>query len=63
MRMSFKLGTKARKARGRVAERLKERGMSADRAFAIATASTKRMSRGARERLAKRRGRRSSGRR
>jgi hypothetical protein len=53
-RTSFKTGTTARKARGRVAESLKRRGMPKSRAFAMATAITKRASAAGRKRLARR---------
>jgi hypothetical protein len=56
---AFKRGTKLRAARGEVAEALKREGMDTGRAFAIATASAKKMRPANVERLAqrKRRGR------
>lgn len=53
---AFTKGTRARKARGLVAERLMtERRMPKARAFAIATRSVQRMSEPVMDRLAKRR--------
>jgi hypothetical protein len=51
---SFKEGTPARAARGKVAEDLKGEGRSADSAFAIATTIAKRASPQGRQRLARR---------
>jgi len=53
-KVSFRTGTKARAARGKVAEQLKRRGSSARRAFALATYITKRASAAGRKRLARR---------
>ena len=52
-KVSFKKGTKARKARGKIAEDLKAKGVEKSSAFAQATAITKRASKGGRKRLAK----------
>jgi hypothetical protein len=51
---SFKEGTPARAARGKVAEELKEEGRSPNSAFAIATTIAKRASPAGRARLARR---------
>jgi hypothetical protein len=51
---SFKRGTRAQKARGKVAEDLKHQGMSTEKAFAIATTITKKASAKGRKRLARR---------
>jgi hypothetical protein len=51
---SFKIGTTARKARGKVAESLKRQGLPASRAFAIATTIAKKASPKGRKRLARR---------
>lgn len=50
-KLSFKKGTVARKARGKVAEDLKSRGVESDSAFAQVTAITKRASTGGQKRL------------
>lgn len=50
---SFKVGSEARKARGNLAEKLKDQGMETDKAFAVSTAATKRMSKAGRKRAAK----------
>lgn len=52
-KVSFKAGTKARAARGKVAESLKARGVDPDIAFAEATNIIKRASPGGRKRLAR----------
>lgn len=54
-KLSFKKGTGARKARGKLAEKLKREGKSDSSAFAIATAATKRMSPKGRKRAARKR--------
>jgi hypothetical protein len=51
---SFKQGTTARKARSKTADDLKAQGMSAARAFAIATTIVKKASPKGRKRLARR---------
>jgi hypothetical protein len=53
-KVRFKAGTTARKARGKVAEALKRRGMPASRAFPIATGIVKKASTAGRKRLARR---------
>ena len=53
-KLSFKEGTQARAARGKVAEDLKGEGRSADSAFAIATTIAKRAAPEGRGRLARR---------
>jgi len=52
-KLSFKQGTIARKARGKLAENLKSQGVEPDSAFAQATAITKRASSSGQKRLAK----------
>jgi hypothetical protein len=51
---SFKRGTTARKARGKVAESLKRRGLRTRNAFALATYIAKRAKPAGRKRLARR---------
>jgi hypothetical protein len=51
-KLSFKKGTVARAARGKIAEQFKAEGDSADSAFAKATAITKRASKGGQKKLA-----------
>jgi len=53
-KVSFKTGTKARAARGKVAEQLKRRGLRKGSAFALATYIAKRASASGRKRLARR---------
>lgn len=53
-KVSFKTGTAARRARGKVAEQLKRRGMPKSRAFALATYIAKRSKPAGRKRLARR---------
>lgn len=53
--ISFKGGTIARKARGKMAEGIKRSGMSKASAFAIATAAVKRMSKSKRAKTARKR--------
>ena len=51
---SFRRGTKAQKARSKVAESLKRRGLKTGNAFALATYIAKRASSKGRKRLARR---------
>ena len=51
---SFRRGTRAQKARSKVAEQLKRRGSGARSAFALATYIAKRASLAGRKRLARR---------
>lgn len=51
---SFKRGTRAQKARSKVAEQLKRRGMRTSNAFALASYIAKRASPSGRKRLASR---------
>ncbi len=60
-KVSFKVGTKARAARDKVAEGLKRGGRSASRAFGLATYIAKRASAAGRRRLARRGLRRKKG--
>ena len=53
-KVSFKTGTTARKARGKVAEQLKRRGLRKGNAFALATYIAKRAKPAGRKRLARR---------
>ena len=53
-KISFKRGTRAQKARSKVAESLKRRGMRTGNAFALASYIAKRASPSGRKRLARR---------
>jgi len=53
-KVSFRTGTKARAARGKVAEQLKRRGLRKGNAFALATYIAKRAGAAGRKRLARR---------
>jgi hypothetical protein len=53
---SFQKGTVAREARGALAEQLKAKGDAAAKAFAIATAATKKMSPSGKKRMAAQKG-------
>lgn len=53
-KVSFKTGTAARRARGKIAEQLKRQGRGVRSAFALATYITKRAKPAGRKRLARR---------